>query len=257
MRKMFNKKAIVAGAVAGVLLITAGTMAYFSDYATAQANGTAGTLSLALASDINLLNEDGNDILNPGDRRDASFAVTNMGNKSIDVRTTVALTALDYKGDAINFTGSATEQSEFDLYLASDVEEKMIDGKFAGYAPKADAQPLELKSIEGNVIKYVLPEYSLDGNKDEYGDEIETIGDAYAAHAHDYNFVLVFKGETGNEWQASTIQMDVIVEAKQHENTQAGWDIVAQETVTQGSLSQSVVKAEDVITDAAGAEINP
>lgn len=242
MKKIFNKKmAVTAGAVA-VILAMGASMAYFTDYATTNATGTAGTVAIALDSDINLLDANGMDILNPGDQRDGSFTVTNMGNKSIDVRTTVALTALDHEGNAIAFTGDAESQSEYDLYLASDVE--LVEGK--GYAPKADAKPLEVKSIDGNVIKYVLPEYSLNGNSDEYA-EVETI-DGIDAFAHDYDFVLVFKGEAGNEWQASTVTLDLIVEAKQHENTGAGWDIVAQESITQGSLTQDVVAGEVVIT---------
>lgn len=247
MKKIMNKKmAVTAGAVAAILAMGA-SMAYFTDYATTQANGTAGTVAIAMDSDINLLDANGMDILNPGDMRDGAFTVTNMGNKSIDVRSTLALTALDRDGAAINFTGDAESQSEFDLYLASDVE--LVEGK--GYAPKEGAKPLATKSIEGNVIKYNLPDYMLNGNSDEY-DEVETI-DGVDAFAHEYDFVLVFKGEAGNDWQASTIQLDVIVEAKQHENTGAGWDIVAQETLTQGSLTQGVVAGEDVITDANGA----
>lgn len=237
----FPKRALCAVLV--LVMLMGASFAYFSDYATTQVTGTAGTVAIAMDSDINLLNDEGMDILNPGDMRDGSFDITNMGNKSIDVRTTIALTALDHEGNALNFTGSETEQSEFDLYLASDVE--YVEGE--GYKPVAGATPLEVKSIDGNVITYVLPEYSLNGNSDEY-DEVETIDgvDTFAA-AND--FVLVFKGAAGNEWQAASLQLDVIVEAKQHENTQAGWDIVATEQITHGSITKDVVKGEGVITE--------
>jgi predicted ribosomally synthesized peptide with SipW-like signal peptide len=241
-KTIFNKKSATIAIVGAVALTMVGTMAYFTDYATTQANGTAGTVAIALDSQIDLKDANGMDILNPGDMREGMFTVTNMGNKSIDVRTTLALTALDHEGNAINFTGDAESQSEYDLYLASDVE--LVAGE--GYKPVTGAKPIEVKSIEGNVIKYAIADYSLNGNSDEYA-EVETI-DGIDAFAHDYDFVLVFKGETGNEWQASTIQLDVIVEAKQHENTGAGWDIVAQESLTQGSLTQDVVMGEVVIT---------
>lgn len=247
MKRIFNNKKTASVAIAGAVALTLmGSMAYFTDYATTQANGTAGTVAIAMDSDINLLDANGMDILNPGDQRDGSFAITNMGNKSIDVRTTMALTALDHEGNPINFTGDAESQSEYDLYLASDVE--VVEGQ--GVKPKADAKPLAVKSVEGNVIKYILPEYSLNGNSDEYA-EVETI-DGIDTFSHENDFVLVFKGEAGNEWQASSIQLDVIVEAKQHENTGAGWNIVAQENVTAGSLSQNVVMAETVITPVGG-----
>ena len=242
MNKIFNKKVAVAAGIGAVVLAMGATMAYFTDYATTNASGTAGTVAIAMASDIDFTNEEGLDILNPGDMRDGSFKITNMGNKSIDVRTTVALTALDHEDNAIAFTGDAATQSEYDLYLKDDVELKAG----YGYVPKDGAAPIEAKSINGNVITYEIADYILNGNSDEY-DEVETV-DGIDAFAHDYDFVLVFKGETGNEWQASTVTMDVIVEAKQHENTSAGWDIVAQESVTQGSITKDVVVAEDVIT---------
>ena len=247
MQKTNKRFAVVAGAVAAILAMGA-SFAYFSDYATSQATGTAGTVAIALDSDINLLDAEGRDILNPGDMRDGSFDVTNEGNKSIDVRTTIKLVAKDHEGNAINFTGDAETQSEYDLYLASDVE--LVEGR--GYMPKADAKPLEVKSIEGNVITYVLPEYSLNGNSDKY-DEVETI-DGVDAFAKDNDFVLIFKGEAGNEWQASTISMAVLVEAKQHENTQAGWEIVATEVLEGGT---TVVAAENVITVAPEADEQP
>lgn len=241
MKKTFCNKKLASAAIVGAIALTMiGSMAYFTDYATTQATGTAGTVAISLDSDINLLNEDGKNILNPGDMRDGSFSITNEGNKSIDVRTTIKLVAKDREGNAINLTGSATEQSEYDLYLREDVE--LVEGY--GYQPKADAKPLEVKSIEGNTITYILPEYSLDGNKDDYA-EYETVGDDYVAHSHDYDFVLVFKGEAGNEWQASSITIGVLVEAKQHENTQAGWEIVATEVLQGGT---TVVAAENVIT---------
>lgn len=233
----FPKRTLCA--VLAIGLLVGGSFAYFSDYATSQATGTAGTVAIALDSDINLLDAEGRDILNPGDMRDGSFTVTNEGNKSIDVRTTIKLIAKDHEGNAINLTGSATEQSEYDLYLASDVE--LVEGQ--GYKPKADAKPLEVKSIDGNIITYLLPEYSLNGNSDKY-DEVETI-DGIDAFSHDNDFVMVFKGEAGNEWQASSVTIAVLVEAKQHENTQAGWEIVATEVLQGGT---TVVAAENVIT---------
>ncbi|MEE0929964.1 MAG: carboxypeptidase-like regulatory domain-containing protein [Acutalibacteraceae bacterium] len=238
-----NKKIVkpIALILVAALLMSF-SLAYFTDRAETQANGTAGTVAISLANNINLLDADGQDIINPGDQRAAGFAVTNEGNKSIDVRTTVALTAMDYAGQPINFSGDTDVQSEYDLYLASDVE--LVEGK--GYAPKTGATPLQVKSINGNVITYRLPVYSLNGNSDKYT-EVETI-DGIDAFTKNHDLVMIMKGEAGNAWQASSIRMDVLVEAKQHENTAAGWTIVATENVTHGSINQDAVLAEDVIT---------
>ena len=194
-------------------------------------------------SNINLLNPDGKDIINPGDMRDGSFTVTNEGNKSIDVRTTIALTAQAHDGTPLTFTGDSETQSEYDLYLASDVE--FVEGY--GYMPKEGAKPLQVKSINNDIITYVVPEYVLNGNSDKY-DEVETV-DGVTEFTHTNEFVFVMKGGAGNEWQDSSVSLDVLVEAKQHENTAAGWDIVAQENVSIGSINQDAVVGENVITD--------
>lgn len=223
-------------------MLIGGSLAYFTDYETIQATGTAGTVAIELNNMINLLDEDGYDLLGPGDQRVAAFEVTNMGNKSIDVRTTVAITIESEHYD-LAFSGDAANQSEYDLYLASDVEE--VEGY--GYMPKEGAQPIQAKSVDGNVIYYEIPEYSLNGNSDKYA-EVETINGT-GVFKHLYDYVLVFKNDTGNEWQDSNVTIDILVEAKQHENTGAGWDIVAQETVTQGSITKSAVLAENRITN--------
>lgn len=243
MKQKFSKKtkSIVAIILATIMILGC-SFAYFSDYAATSTSGTAGTVAVSLDSDVNLLDANGNDILNPGDMRDAGFVITNEGNKSIDVRTTMALTALDRDGNAINFTGDAATQSEYDLYLKDDVE--LVEGY--GYAPKAGKSPLTVKAIDGNKIIYTVPAYSLNGNSDKY-DEVETI-EGLDAFSNANDFVLVFKGGAGNEWQASKIQLDIVVEAKQHENTSAGWDIVAQESVTNGSIVKDVVAQEGAIT---------
>lgn len=275
-QKRHGLRCIVA-LVLALVVACGGTFAYFTDYVSTQANGTAGTVSIALDSDINLLDENGKNILNPGDIRSGSFTVTNMGNKSADIRTTIALTAYDKNGDPIDLEGSATTQSMYDLYLAGDVEE--IEGQ--GHKPKAGAQPLQLKTVNGNIITYSIPEYSLNGNSDLY-DEVETIPAVsnqaiapfataeFAYHfeeemipgaqplpeyAKDCDFVLVFNTNAGNEFQGSVVQIDVIVEAKQYENTGAGWELCEHENVTVGSLSQGVVLPENVITT--NGTINP
>lgn len=272
-------KALIALTLAFALLIGS-SFAYFSDYATSQTTGTAGTLAIALESDINLLDAEGRDILNPGDIRSGSFTVTNMGNKSADIRTTIALTAYDRDGNPIDLEGSNTTQSIYDLYLASDVE--FIDGQ--GNIPKQGVQPLQTKNVNGNVITYSIPEYSLNGNSDLY-DEVEKISNQYSIaplsanmwgvegtvtvipgegqppvaitpdYSHSNDFVLVFNTQAGNEWQGSVVRIDIIVEAKQHENTSAGWQLVEHQDLVVGSLSQSVVVPENVITT--NGTINP
>ena len=74
-----NLKNALCGLLAAILLFSC-TFAYFSDNASTQVTGTAGTVALSMDSNINLLNPDGKDIINPGDMRDGSFTVTNGCN---------------------------------------------------------------------------------------------------------------------------------------------------------------------------------
>ena len=242
MSKISRKTKSIVAIILAAIMILGMSFAYFTDYATTSTSGTAGTVAVSLDSDMNLLDADGHDILNPGDMRDAGFTVTNMGNKSIDVRTTIVLTTQSNSGQSLTFSGAADTQSEYDLYLRSDVEE--IPGE--GWKPKADAVPLQVKAIDADTITYQPAIYSLNGNSDRYT-EVETI-DGINAFSQTNDYVLIFKGESGNEWQNSIVSIDVLVEAKQHENTSAGWDIVAQENVATGAINQSAVKGENVIT---------
>lgn len=242
-----NSKLIkVLSCVLAVVLLVGCSFAYFTDYATTQANGTAGTVALSMDNNINLLDAEGRDIINPGDKRDGSFTVTNEGNKSIDVRTTIVLTGQSNTGFDLEFSGDANTQSEYDLYLKDDVE--LVEGQ--GYKPKTGAKPLQVKSVNQDTITYILPEYMLNGNSDKYN-EVETI-DGVTEFAHTYDIVFVMKGEADNKWQDSSVSIDVLVEAKQHENTQAGWEIVAKENVVSGAINQEAVKGENVISSPDG-----
>lgn len=238
MRNVFKVLVVVLS----FALLISGTFAYFTDHVTTQSIGTAGTVAVELNNTINLLDEDGYDILGPGDMRVASFELVNMGNKSIDVRTTIALTITSEHYD-LTFSGDSAMQSEYDLYLREDVE--LVEGH--GYMPKEGKTPIQVKSVNGNVIFYEVPEYSLNGNSERYA-EVETINGT-GTFKHVYDYVLVFKHDTGNEWQDSVITIDILAEAKQHENTGAGWDIVAKESVKQGSISKDVAVAENRITN--------
>ena len=212
-----------------------GTFAYFTDHETMTMIGTAGVVAIEVNNTINLMSDDGDDILTPGDIRSAIFEVVNMGNKSVDVRTTLAITIKSDTADLV-FSGDETTQSEYDLYASNDVY--WVDR--VGYVPKEGATPIAGKVVEGNVIYYEIPEYSLNGNFDKY-DEVETINGT-GTYKHVYDFVLLLKSDTPIEWQDSVMSIDILVEAKQHENTGAGWDIVSKETVTQGSITKDVAE---------------
>ena len=234
--------------VLALVMIFGSTFAYFTDRAGTNSKGTAGTVGIDLTSDINLLDADGKDILNPGDLRDSSFGVENTGNKSIDVRTTIVLTS------SVPMTTGENGQAEYELYLRDDVH--FVEGE--GWKPNDGAQPVQVRNIsdDGKTIIYRLPDYILNGNED-FGDDNREIEEGIDTDFHDNDFVLIFAGsQTGNDFQASTVQIDVLVEAKQHRNTGAGWEIVAQEAYSNGAINQNAVLKADGTEGATGTNLN-
>ena len=234
--------------VLAVVMIFGSTFAYFTDRAGTNSKGTAGTVGIDLTSDINLLDADGKDILNPGDLRDSSFGVENTGNKSIDVRTTIVLTS------SVPMTTGENGQAEYELYLRDDVH--FVEGE--GWKPNDGAQPVQVRSIseDGKTITYNVPDYILNGNED-FGDENREIEEGVDTDFHDNDFVLIFAGsQTDNDFQGSTVQIDVLVEAKQHRNTGAGWEIVAQEAYSNGAINQNAVLKADGTEGTTGTNLN-
>lgn len=241
-QKKFKRNLCFALVIALMVSIIGASLAYFTDNVVMSTTGSVGTLAVEIENNINLLDSQGRDILNPGDLRNVDFTVVNMGNKSIDARTTVALSLYDYAGHPMNFSGTNTTQSEYDLYKIDDVQ--LIEGY--GYVPKDGATPLESKEIIGGKIFYTL-ETSLNGNASMY-DEAELI-EGIDKYEKDYSYVLIFKAEAGNKFQDSTIIIDILTEAKQHENTGDNWEFIGSERFGQGAINKDVAPFEHIITD--------
>ena len=127
MKKTFNKKvASVLLATSALGILGVGSFAYFTDRASTSVEANAGTVQLTPDwSTIKLTDEDGQDIYNPGDARALKFTISNDGNKSVDVRTTIKLTS------SVQMEDDENGQAEFDIYEASDVE--LVEGE--GYKP--------------------------------------------------------------------------------------------------------------------------
>ena len=244
MKKSTKKGMRLAAVLLALVMAVGGSLAYFTDYADTSASGTAGTVDIQLDGyGINLLDADGKDILNPGDSRDVFFNVNNLGNKSVDVRTTITLTS------SVPMVTDANGQAQFELYVAGDVES--IKGE--GWQPKDGATPLEIRSIsaDGRTITYAIPDYILNGvpssetfigipiGSADYEvepdalqwDEIKGVEPAVQGESQiaEYHLRLIFRGNSSNDYQGATVTLNVLVEAKQHRNTEAGWELVAEE----------------------------
>lgn len=270
MKKRITK--ILAGAMALCLLV--GTFAYFTDRVEHKATGTSGNVQIestafAGANDANVLvDRDGNDNLNPGDVRDLTFTVSNMGNKAVDIRHTIKLTVTDKAGAALDLT-AIDGQAEFDIYKAGDVT---YTAK-AGYVIAENAKPVfssdsvtntlgASRTLTGNTITYTFADTTLLGKEGAANSE-RVENPALAADtdvegfidvndtkdAVTYKYVLVFRNTSLNKFMNSGIQIDMVVEAKQHYNTNDTWATVAVQEFTAGNLAINAVPthAEDTV----------
>lgn len=236
--KKVNKKKIASIALATTMISTLmiGSFAYFTDRADTRASATAGTVDIELNADAlanAMKDNDGKDIFNPGDMREINYELSNKGNKSIDVRETIILTS------SVAMDKEAA-QAEYEIYKAEDVE--LIEGK--GYSPVDGSNPLSVRSIsdDGTQITYTVDEYILNGYDKDGDDTKREIENGVTATNNSGAYVLLFKGTAGNEFQNSTVTLDILAEAKQHRNTaNVDWTELASESISFGGADTNVV----------------
>lgn len=199
-------------ALSTVAALAVGTFAFFTDRVQAQATATAGTLELAL-SPVTLSKSSG---LKPGTGCKVDFTLSNLGNKSADVKEVLVLRSP---------TAMTASAEEFDLYKASDVTLD-ADGK---YTIAAGATPVAARAVSADrmSITYTIPEFILNGTGANAETETGAAGTSKAS-----SYVLVFKSTAGNAFQGISVTMDYLAQAKQHRNTNVNtWTTVMSETI--------------------------
>lgn len=201
------------------------------------------------------------DNINPGDSRSLAFTVTNTGNKAVDVRHTIKLSVVDATGAAKELTMgedvATNELLQFDIYKASDVETMSgtdATAHNAGYKLKPGATPVfststladpdttkmgvkrDISAIDKGIVTYYFADSILDGagtTAVETGYAIAEQG-ATVLSANDdaklvgttavkYDYVLIFRDTTLNDFQGCKLNVQLVVEAKQHLNTNSSW----------------------------------
>lgn len=210
-------------AIATVAALAVGTFAFFTDRIQAKAEATAGTLELALTD----IRTGTNTKMKPGAGCTVDFTLSNLGNKSADVKEVLVL-----RSPVAMTAGAATE---FDLYKASDVTLD-ADGK---YTIKTGAQPVAVRSVstDKKSISYTIDQFTLNGT----GTAAET-ENGVTSNAKSSAYVLVFKNTAGNAFQDITVTLDYMAQAKQHRNTNdATWTDIMSETITFAGSSTSAV----------------
>ena len=200
------------------------------------------------------------DNINPGDSRSLAFTVTNTGNKAVDVRHTIKLSVVDANGAAKELTMgedvATNELLQFDIYKASDVETMSgtdATAHNAGYKLKAGATPVfststladpdttkmgvkrDISAIDKGIVTYYFADSVLDGTGTaaetnyaiaEQGATVLSANDdakLVGTTAVKYDYVLIFRDTTLNDFQGCKLNVQLVVEAKQHLNTNSSW----------------------------------
>lgn len=240
--------------ILSMIMLFSGTIAYFSDIASTETVGTAGTLQISIDdSGINLLNPEGKDILNPGDIREVKLKVVNEGSKSADIKVVATLmssvemsnnhTALKYLPvyefvDESLYDGTVYF-SEYELYN----KDHLIYTEGYGYYPKKNTTGLGKRAYETmgrKRIVYVLDDEILSGNSALDEREIEyNTENVELSNVKEYNLALLFDPHSANRFQNSNVTIVFEVWAKQHRNTE-DFDWVKMEELTYTSLKDSL-----------------
>jgi predicted ribosomally synthesized peptide with SipW-like signal peptide len=255
---MINKKTkIIAAsitALASVGLVTAGTLALFTDYADSDTEAIAGKLDINI-SDYSMTNKDN---INPGDNDpnapktyvpvsgdplyNASnpnaevtipttnhvikFTVSNDGNESAKVRRTIYVSCK-------NAAGEVLDPSVFHLFT----DGTETSGK--SYVLSDGTEVTDISSLpEGTsiaAIKYFDDSDSFDGvgkGAQRENDTTVQSDDGVCAKTYEYTFGME-KEKSGNNYQGVTLNIDIVVEAMQYRNTtESKWVETARNTLT-------------------------
>lgn len=279
----FRKKTTKVLAFCCIASVLVGSLAYFTDRVETDAQVTAGTVGI-IESDTWAENlKDGPQSLNnvnPGDSRSLLFSVENTGNKAVDIRHSIQLSVVDAAGNpkalSMGTDVAAEEMLQFDIFKKSDVVTMSKDSGNAGYVLKDGAQPIfstdsvdgttqmgakrDISQIANGVVTYYFADTILDGVGENaetgYGaaEHVETSLAATDAKLNEnknnvtYDYVLIFRDTTLNDFQGCTIHVDMEVEAKQHLNTKSSWQHI--ETIST-TLNTSAISGQNTAVQVA------
>ncbi len=185
---MKNKKRIITLGAAAVatIAVLGGTFAYFTGYDSKDLTAKAGTLTVELTDATEDLTN-GLTVINPGDANPLTFTVSNTGEKSMDVKAVMKVSAPQA------FTESAHE------FKITDDKGTELTGVLSD-----DKQSITYTVTDLTLAGSVENDSALDGTTD-------------TSHKFDYKFAM--DSGAKNAWQDVTGTVKIEVYAKQHRNT--------------------------------------
>ena len=185
---MKNKKRIITLGAAAVatIAVLGGTFAYFTGYDSKDLTAKAGTLTVELTDATEDLTN-GLTVINPGDANPLTFTVSNTGEKSMDVKAVMKVSAPQA------FTESAHEF-------------KITDDK--------GTELTGVLSDDKQSITYTVTDLTLAGSVEN---DSTLDGTTYTSHKFDYKFAMDSGAKNARQDVTGTVKIEVY--AKQHRNT--------------------------------------
>lgn len=235
MRKIKNMKLTGLLALAMMLVLLVGSLAYFTDRIGKDASFS--TISNGVVIDPDPDDPDPEDPekklsikwanvnaqalanFNPGDKVDLSYKLANTGELAVDVRETFVITSSKAMKDGA---------PQFRLFsnFTSDAAGANVGGNVV----------VTEKKIDATHYMYTIATYSLNGSD-------ETIS-GVSATSVDKAYYVVFDKTAGNDFQGTTCTIDYLVEAKQHsDGGDADWVTAATGNLTLGGQAVKAVPA--------------
>lgn len=244
MNIMNNKKKIaIAGgvSVAAIAALCAGTFAFFSDTSDKVTTATAGIVDITVDQDLALSNPDNinpgdNDPFNPeghrpGTAHDLTFGIANLGNKSIMTRNIITLSVKDQANNLLDpsvYHLLANAQMNADGTVADgqsleDIE--VVEVYYAG----PDLVFSKTRPADCQYVRYITTQVALNGADGSTQRETEdglatgqlangaTVADDGASV--DYLYRLMMEHDTQDEYELSTLQIEIESQAMQYRNT--------------------------------------
>lgn len=162
--------------------------------------------------------------LNPGDRIKLCYGVSNNGKLAVDARETIVVRSSE------PLTDGALE-----LQLVNGTAQKDTNG---AYEVTGSVVPTSV-SADKKTITYRLDPYSVKGSAAD-AESVEGI----TSTSHSSNYNIVFNKAASNTYQGITVTVDYMVEAKQHTPGDT-WAVVATDSISFGGADTPVVPAAE------------
>lgn len=192
-----NKKRVVRG-TAVALCVSAlgfGAMSYFTDYTSRDLHAKAGTLTMDIPNATSDLTN-GLTIINPGDSNPLDFTVRNTGEKSMDVKAVITVTA-----------PIAFNEKDHEFKVTTPAGAELGVTELSTTAPEI--------STDKKTLTYTIKDVALAGSIEK---DMKTDGATENTKAYNYKFVM--DEDAKNAWQGKQADVKIEVYAKQHRNTQ-------------------------------------